>query len=233
MSGDGEDGISASYASPPCYMHELDPAYAGLSREGDPVQEIDVARWRKAERARLIEQRLTIPSEIRRKSDRRIAEHLREAMGRIEGMIVSAYWPFRGEPNLYPLLEEVNAVGGQCALPVVIELGMPLVFRSWAPGDPLERGVWKIPIPKADAPIVIPDIVIAPVVGFDGACYRLGYGGGFFDRTLAAFPRRPRIFGVGYSIAALPTIYPQWHDIPMDAVVTENGLVAPATSPER
>ncbi|MFH3639582.1 5-formyltetrahydrofolate cyclo-ligase, partial [Acinetobacter baumannii] len=64
-------------------------------------------------------------------------------------------------------------------------------------------------------------------VGFDPACYRLGYGGGFFDRTLAAMPRRPRIFGVGYAIAAISTIYPQPHDVPMDRVVTEDGIVSP------
>lgn len=73
----------------------------------------------------------------------------------------------------------------------------------------------------------IPDIVVAPVVGFDAACYRLGYGGGFFDRTLAAMPERPRGIGVGYSRAKLATIYPQLHDIPMDLIVTETGAVRP------
>lgn len=70
-------------------------------------------------------------------------------------------------------------------------------------------------------------MVIAPVVGFDPICYRLGYGGGLFDRTLAAMPERPRVFGVGYKQAAIPTIYPQPHDIPMDIVVTEDGIAAP------
>jgi 5-formyltetrahydrofolate cyclo-ligase len=73
---------------------------------------------------------------------------------------------------------------------------------------------------------VTPDIVIAPVVGFDRACYRLGYGGGFFDRTLAAFSRRPRIIGVGYAPQEIGTIYPQAHDVPMDMIVTEAGIVA-------
>ena len=71
------------------------------------------------------------------------------------------------------------------------------------------------------------DVVIAPVVGFDRACYRLGYGGGFFDRTLAAMPRRPRVFGVGYACAELATIYPQPHDIGMDAIVTERQTIVP------
>ena len=73
---------------------------------------------------------------------------------------------------------------------------------------------------------VAPDIVIAPLVGFDEACYRLGHGGGFYDRTLATLAARPRIVGVGYTELALRTIYPQPHDVPMDVIVTENGAVA-------
>jgi 5,10-methenyltetrahydrofolate synthetase len=74
---------------------------------------------------------------------------------------------------------------------------------------------------------VIPDIVIAPVVGFDPLCYRLGYGGGFFDRTLESFRRKVRIIGVGYAQSAIPTIYPQSHDIPMDAIITERETAHP------
>ncbi|MEP4420404.1 MAG: 5-formyltetrahydrofolate cyclo-ligase, partial [Nitratireductor sp.] len=112
--------------------------------------------------------------------------------------------------------------GGTLALPVVVEKAAPLVFRDWRPGMKLEKGVWNIPVPPA-APAVIPDIVISPVVGFDPANYRLGYGGGFFDRTLAALPARPTVIGVGYAAAAIATIYPQPHDIAMDFIVTEAG----------
>ena len=82
------------------------------------------------------------------------------------------------------------------------------------------RGVWNIPVP-ADGIQVVPDIVIAPVVGFDPEGYRLGYGGGYYDRTLAAWSRKPRVIGVGDSGAAIATIYPLLHDIPMDAIVTD------------
>jgi 5-formyltetrahydrofolate cyclo-ligase len=82
--------------------------------------------------------------------------------------------------------------------------------------------VWNIPVP-AEGEGIVPDVVIAPIVGFDRACYRLGYGGGFFDRTLAALPVRPRVFGVGYAYAEMETILPQSHDIAMDAIVTERG----------
>lgn len=83
-------------------------------------------------------------------------------------------------------------------------------------------------MPPADAEAVVPDAMIVPVVGFDSACHRLGYGGGFFDRTLAALPRRPRVIGVGYGQAVIATIHPQPHDIPMDVVVTEQGALTRA-----
>ena len=117
-------------------------------------------------------------------------------------------------------------------MPVVVEKKAPLVFRVWKNGDKLVSGVWNIPVP-ADGGEVIPDIVIAPVVGYDRDCYRLGYGGGFFDRTLAALSPRPVIIGVGYAQAAITSIHPLPHDIPMTVIVTEVGMTGPAESPTR
>lgn len=223
-----QDDAPGGYASPPCFMHEIDPAYMGLAEAADPRQRADVMRWRKAERERLIKARLAMASDERRQYAERIAGHLGEAMGDVAGLTVSAYWPFRGEPDLRAFLQRVVERGGRAALPVVVRHGTPLVFRAWAPGDPLEKGVWNIPVPSEDAEQVVPDVVIAPVVGFDPSCYRLGYGGGFFDRTLAAASPFPRAFGVGYAQAAIPTIYPQPHDIALEAVITEQGRVDPA-----
>lgn len=212
------------FASPVRYAHEVESADMGAA---GPLAEADVKRWRKAERHRLIEERLALDSETRRDKGNRIAERLREEIGEVASLIVSAYWPFRGEPDLRGLMEQITADGGRCALPVVVERGRPLIFRDWRQGEKLERGVWNIPVPVSGKEVV-PDVVIAPVVGFDPGCYRLGYGGGFYDRTLAALPGKPRIFGVGYMQAAIPTIHPQPHDIPMDMVVTEEGVVSPA-----
>jgi len=217
------DEDSGTFASPPCFMHEVDPAYSGLAAETDPVQAADVKRWRKAERERLLAARLEIGPTARHANDTRISAVLEELIGPVEGKAVAAYWPFRGEPNLHPFLKELTARGAHCALPVVVAKGQPLIFRAWSPGDPTVRGVWNIPIPEESAAIVQPDIVIAPVVGYDPAGYRLGYGGGFYDRTLAGMETKPRVIGVGYSMAAIKTIFPQWHDIPMDWVVTEDG----------
>jgi 5,10-methenyltetrahydrofolate synthetase len=192
----------------------------------DPEQRADVMRWRKTERERLIALRLAMPSETRQRWGRRIAAFLEEAIGDVSGLTVSAYSAFRGEPVLRDLMQSMVSRGGRTALPVVLARGQPLLFRVWAPGDPTERGVWDMLVPTERAEVVLPDVVIAPVVGFDSGCFRLGYGGGFFDRTLASFAKRPRVFGIGYAQAAIATIYPQPHDIPMDAIVTENGMAA-------
>jgi 5-formyltetrahydrofolate cyclo-ligase len=210
------------YASPPCFMHELDPAFSGDL----PPPHDDVMRWRKAERERLIADRLSCSADERARWGEAIAARLGEILPDIEGKVVSLYWPFRGEPDLRGWMERAHARGARCALPVVVEKKAPLMFRAWEPGCRLERGVWNIPVP-ADGAEVLPDIVISPVVGFDPKCYRLGYGGGFYDRTLAALGRKPQVIGVGYSRAHIATIYPQPHDIPMDLVITESVMNYP------
>lgn len=206
------------YASPPCLAHDVEP---------DPVQVRDVARWRHAARARLIATRMAVPMATRRAHDAAIAARLDAEIGDVRGLTISAWWPFRAEPDLRAWMTAATARGATCALPVVVEKGAPLIFRAWAEGTPLVRGVWNIPVP-ADGPSIVPDIVLAPVVGFDPSCYRLGYGGGFFDRTLAALASRPRALGIGYALAALATIFPQPHDIAMAAVLTETASHRPA-----
>ncbi len=208
------------YASPPCLMHKLDDA-GGIADLVRGEKNPDVARWRKIERERLISARLAVDSQLRIEHAEAIARHLGEWIDRAPDLVLGAYWPFRGEPNLHPWLEEFRRRGGRTALPVVKAKGAPLVYRLWAQGARMSRGVWNIPIP-ADGEEVVPDMMLAPLVGFDRAGYRLGYGGGFFDRTLAAFSHRPKVIGVGYDDAAIETIYPQWHDIPMDLIITES-----------
>lgn len=210
--------MTGEYASPPCFMHELDTGYAGVPARQDAWA--DVSRWRKAERKRLLDARMALDVAARHDSANRIAAALERTVSRIGGRTVSIYWPFRGEPDLRNWSNGIVERGGSLALPVVIEKGRPLEYRVWAPGDPLERGVWNILVPSR-GPAVLPDVVIAPLVGYDEARYRLGYGGGFFDRTLAAMPRKPLTIGVGYRQSRIPTIHPQPHDIPMDLIVTD------------
>ena len=223
---DEDERVVTQYASPPCFLHEVDPAYSGLPLAGDAGHERGSTSWRKASRNRLLAERLTLDAETRKRYSNHIAIGLDAAIGDLSGLIVSAYWPFRGEPDLRDWLEGLALQGGRSALPVVVAKRTPLVFRLWGRGDRLERGVWNIPVP-VDGAEVLPDVVIAPLVGFDRAGYRLGYGGGFFDRTLAALPKRPLVIGVGYAQASIATIYPQPHDIPMDLIVTEREIIMP------
>jgi 5-formyltetrahydrofolate cyclo-ligase len=132
---------------------------------------------------------------------------------------IGLYWPIRGEIDLRALAHRHVAAGGQVGLPVVVCSAAPVEFWLWEPGVPLVRGQWDIPVPKERRPVT-PELLVIPLVGFDRAQYRLGYGGGFYDRTLAAAAPRPRTIGIGFAEAQLRTIHPQPHDIPMDQIVT-------------
>lgn len=204
-----EELAAVRVASSPCML--------GIDAE----QALDVARWRKAERERLINARCVLEIRYRTDQSGAIARQLQQivASSGIAAPTVSVYWPIRGEPDLRPWMRALSQSNVRVALPVAVALAQPLVFREWRPEARLARGLWNIPYP-ADGEILIPNVVIAPLVGFDRGCYRLGYGGGFFDRTLARMNPKPLTIGVGYPSAELRTIYPQSHDIPMDRVVT-------------
>ena len=190
----------------------------------EPLTEQEIYTWRKAMRERLIARRLLIEPSVRRDHASKIARHLLSLMEPLAGRTVSLYWPIRAEPDLRSLASPIREAGGRCALPVVAEKNSPMVFKVWEPGAKLVPGIWNIPVPSDGSPVV-PDIVLAPVVGYDRACFRLGYGGGYFDRTLVSLTQWPLVVGVGYAEAALPTIYPLSHDVPLDVIVTELGIV--------
>lgn len=217
------------YASPPCIANEVAPDHFDPLAV-DPEQARDIARWRRAERARLSAERQAMSVDARRAAGKALAEHLRDwledCFGGAKGRVFSAYWPIKGEPDLRPLMTDLHDAGVTIALPVVETRAAPLVFRHWTPQTRMIRGDWNIPVPPPEAEALIPDIALAPLVGWDGEGYRLGYGGGYFDRTLAALAPRPFTIGVGFQFARLSTIYPQPHDIPLDAILTEAGILA-------
>ncbi|MBV9827532.1 MAG: 5-formyltetrahydrofolate cyclo-ligase [Alphaproteobacteria bacterium] len=175
--------------------------------------------WRKTERERLIDARMAAAPAMRRIWSEAIATRLRDVLAAETG-ILGVYWPFRAEFDPRPLIDWAIATGRGIALPVVVDKKGPLEYRAWKPGEPLVDGVWNIPVPEKRE-VVLPAAVLAPVVGFDRQCYRLGYGGGYFDRTLAALSPRPRAIGVGFELQAIDTIHPQEFDIPMSLIVTE------------
>ena len=178
--------------------------------------------WRKEQRAQLIPARVAIPDTTRDAWTQRIIASLEPIAMAVDGP-VSFYWPFRGEPNLRPLMRRMVAAGRTVALPVVLQPRQPLEFRPWTPGCEMQLGVWNIPIPDTKERVT-PRLLLAPVVGFDPQRYRLGYGGGFFDRTLAGLSGARTVIGVGYDSQALATIHPLAHDIPMDRIATESGF---------
>ncbi|MBK8909181.1 MAG: 5-formyltetrahydrofolate cyclo-ligase [Rhodospirillales bacterium] len=190
----------------------------------DPEQARDVARWRRAERVRLRAERQAISVEARRAAGAALADHLRDHLaarfGSLRGRVFSAYWPIKGEPDLRPLMAEMDVAGVRVALPVVEVRHAPLSFRRWTPKTRPVRGDWDIPVPPPEAEFMIPDVALAPLVGWDRRGYRLGYGGGYFDRTLAGLSTRPYVIGVGLQATEVATIYPQWHDVRLDAIVT-------------
>lgn len=215
-----------TYASPPCMAAEVDPAYF------DPLgvdlgQARDVARWRRAERARLAGLREGLGQAGRAQVSDRIAGHLGRVLterGVGRGCALSGYWPIKGEPDLRPVLADLHRAGVTIALPVVETRSAPLIFRRWTPETKLVRGDWNIPIPPPEADVLQPDIALAPCLGWTDDCYRLGWGGGYFDRTLAVLTPCPLTIGIALSAARLPTIYPQPHDIPLDLILTEDGI---------
>ena len=217
-----------TYASPPCMAGEVDPTYFDPLGT-DPGQARDVARWRRAERTRLAGLREGLGQTGRAQAGDSICDHLETvfaARGDLRGTVFAGYWPIRGEPDLRPLLSDLHGAGVRIVLPVVATRAAPLVFRRWAPGMRMVRGHWNIPVPPPEAEALTPGIALAPCLGWDDGCYRLGWGGGYYDRTLAALSPRPVTIGIALAAARLATIYPQPHDIPLDIIVTETGVLA-------
>jgi len=145
--------------------------------------------------------------------------------------VVAVYWPIREEIDVKPLLGQLMDRGQPVCLPVVTGEDQPLDMRLWETGTPLYPAGFGTLAPAEDAPRVEPHVVVMPLLGFDAAGTRLGYGGGYYDRTLAALERAPRIVGFAFAAQELAHIPRAPHDRPLDAVVTEQGVRHFATEP--
>lgn len=183
----------------------------------------EIREWRRAKRAELRSRRLSVPREEKDRLRGITTKLIRQHVPDIGIGCTGFYWPFKGEVDLRHFVRGLVADGGEAALPVVVERAHPLEFWSWRPHAKLQRGIWNIPIPAERVP-VRPTLLLVPLVGFDDGGYRLGYGGGYYDRTLAIASPRPMTIGIGYELGRLDSIHPQPHDIPLDAIVTENGF---------
>jgi 5,10-methenyltetrahydrofolate synthetase len=184
---------------------------------------------RDALRSALIERRLALSASDYVRLSAAICGHLQASFPQLAEMRVAFCWPVRKEPDLLPLLSawRANAQAGFSALlPVVIQPDAPLAFRAWTAQTALEKDRYGIPTP-AGGDFVVPEALLLPLNAFDAAGYRLGYGGGYFDRTLAALRKQgppPLAIGVGFELARVDSIHPGAHDQPLDAVLTEAGV---------
>lgn len=183
-------------------------------------------------RAALVEQRLNMPDRLAR------ADLLQRVMriwlvGRPD-TVIGAYWPIKGEfdplPALHRWKEDGELTGGptrrRIGLPVMDRVHKTLTFHAWYPGCPMEEDAYDIPKPK-DTELIVPTLLFVPCVGYTDGGYRLGYGGGFYDRTLAALEPRPFTVGLGFSNGLVSGFEPESHDVPLDAILNDEGVVWP------
>ena len=156
---------------------------------------------------------------------RRVRDALIAAIALPPGAPVSGYWPLDDEFDPRPLIEHLHEAGHAIGLPVVIRRGEKLLVRRWQPGTELVPGNFRVPTPPPEAPALTPAVVLAPLLAFDAAGYRLGYGGGFYDRTLAALRAAGHVLaiGVGYAAQEVPAVPREPTDQPLDWIVTEEG----------
>ncbi|MDP1612623.1 MAG: 5-formyltetrahydrofolate cyclo-ligase [Sulfuritalea sp.] len=154
----------------------------------------------------------------------RIEAHLAKLLAPLPPQTLAFCAPVRGEFDARPLASRLIGRGWRAAMPIVIETNAPMRFRQWTPASTMGVDRYDIPIPLEGADLV-PDVVLLPLLAFDAQGFRLGYGGGYFDRTLAALVPRPLAIGIGYELGRVADIRPQTHDIPVAAIVTEAGIL--------
>lgn len=183
----------------------------------------NLSEWRKHQRKQLIAAREAISEEVHLQWSQAISDFLKQGFPKLQKMTIGIYWPFRGEYDPRLIAEYFRQQGATLALPEIINKNEPLYFREWLPGTPMRNGAYDIPVP-VEARTVRVDAVIVPMVGFDQQGYRLGYGSGYFDRTLATYQPQPLTIGIAFEIQRLENIHPQPHDIAMHYVVTEAGI---------
>jgi len=185
----------------------------------------DNTAWRRGLRRDMVARRAALTDTGHAALSARIVAH---ALATLALPGVAAFcWPIKHEPDVRALLASWAEAGTRTALPVVVGAGQPLAFREWTPAAPLAPDRYGIPTPTAGEWLT-PELILLPLNGFDAAGYRLGYGGGYFDRTLAALRPRPLAVGVGFEINRVDSIRPEAHDQRLDWIVTENGAFRPA-----
>ncbi len=190
------------------------------------------AQEKKALRQRLVEQRLSLPDRLQRSA--LLQQVVRIWLVGRPDQVIGAYWPIKGEFDPLPALHRWKEDGELIEQPQPRTIGLPVVdkvhksmrFHAWYPGCPMEEDAYGIPKPK-DTDVIVPTLLFVACVGYAPGGYRLGYGGGFYDRMLARLKPRPFTVGLGYATDFVPDFEPEPHDMPLDAILNDNGVVWP------
>jgi 5-formyltetrahydrofolate cyclo-ligase len=197
----------------------------GLVETAELTQSERIEAEKAALRLKAAEARSALSSQDRAAAAQQAVEHFFAEVPLQRGQAISAYWPIRDELDTRPLLIRLMDDGWRVCLPVVGGPELPLVFRRWEVGAPLYPAGMGMLEPGEAAPETVPDVVVMPLLGFDRSGTRLGYGGGYYDRTLQAMGTKPLLVGYAFAAQELETIPHQDHDVPLDMLVTENGVV--------
>lgn len=179
--------------------------------------------WRQEQRRQLIAKRQKLSGTPRLDAEQQIQQRLVSLLTAMPMGVISFYMPIHGEINCQPVIENLLGRGWRAALPKIIAKNTALQFRQWTTDSKMQPEIWQIPVPQNTAELT-PDVLLIPLVGFDTNLHRLGNGGGFYDRSLAAITPKPLAIGIGLESLKLTDIEPQPHDIAMDIVVTEQAI---------
>lgn len=188
------------------------------------MSDATIEETKAALRAAAHKQRARFHPSLRQEASRAAAAHFFADVPLAAGEVVAGYWPIRDELDVTSVIGRLMDAGQPVCLPVVLGDDQPLELRMWADGAPLYEAGFGTLAPEAGAPLAEPDVILVPLLGFDKHGTRLGYGGGYYDRTLAAMPRRPRLIGFAFALQEIDHIPRDTHDIPLDTIVTEAGV---------
>jgi 5,10-methenyltetrahydrofolate synthetase len=193
---------------------------------------------KKALRKELLALRNALPDRLHRTE--LLQQVMRIWLLRREDTVIGAYWPIKGEFDPLPALHRWKEDGElldepqprRIALPVINKAHKTMTFHVWYPGCEMEEDAYGIPKPK-DTDMVSPTLLFVPCVGYTAGGYRLGYGGGFYDRMLASLEPRPFTVGLGFGVGYVSDFTPEAHDIPLDAILTDFGEAWPVADLSR
>ncbi len=189
-----------------------------------PAARADTAKNKAALRQYALELRAELNEKFRAQASALACERFLHELPVPEGAAVALYWPMGDELDCRELISALRARGHPVCLPAIIGPDRPLVFRLWEDAEELAPGPFGTSEPEKSAPEIVPDLVVLPLLGFDKQGNRLGYGKGYYDRTIAAMDRQPLLVGLAFGVQELEHIPASPHDVPLHMAVTEDGL---------